>query len=83
MFVHEYDSTEYETFEECSEALDEWIETEDIIPHLEFDMEGLLSKFFRRRSDEEFCSWLFNQIEEATTRAKDELITEYEEGEVE
>jgi hypothetical protein len=79
MFVHEYDnSTEYETFEKCAEALDEWLQMDDIVPHLEFHMEDLLLRFCRRKSDEEFCNWLDEQIQEAIMYARDELITEHE-----
>lgn len=85
MFVHEYDSTEYATLEECVESLQEFIEVEDIIPHLDLDMTDLLSKFFQRKSDQDFVDWFQRQIEEATALAEDELITEYpdEEEEVE
>ena len=85
MFVHEYDSTEYATLEECAESLQEFIEVEDIVPHLDLDMTDLLSKFFQRKSDQDFVDWFQRQIEEATALAEDELITEYpdEEEEVE
>lgn len=83
MFVHEYSDEEFATYEECLDSLREFIEAEDIEPHLDLSVDDILNKFLRRKTDEEFVEWLQSKIEEAITLAEDELITEYEEGEVE
>ena len=83
MFVHEYSIEEFNTYEECLDSLRELIETEDIEPHLDLSVDDILNKFLRRKTDEEFVEWLQSKIEEAITLAEDELITEYEEEEVE
>lgn len=82
-FVHEYDSTEFSTFEECAESLREFMDMDDIISNLSVNLDDVITKFFQRRSDNEFISWMEDRIFAAEQRAEDELITEYEEGEVE
>lgn len=83
MFVHEYSDKEFETLEDCREDLQEQIDSDDIIQHFEYSTSALISKFLNRKSDKEFLQWLAQEIDEAYERTLDELITEYEEGEVE
>lgn len=82
-FVHEYDSTEFSTFEECAESLREFMDMDDIIGNLSIDLEDVIAKFLRRKNDSEFICWIENKFYEAEESAIEELITEYEEGEVE
>lgn len=83
MFVHEYDNKEFEDYEDCREDLMDYIDSDDIIQHFEYSTSTLISKFLNRKSDQEFLQWLTQVIDEAYERTLDELITEYEEEEVE
>ena len=58
------------------------IDSDDIIEHLEITTIDMISKFLRRKDDKEFLDWLGEKIDNAFEKAIDELITEYEEGEV-
>lgn len=82
MFVHEYSDKEFENYEDCREDLQEQIDSDDILQHFEYSTGTLISKFLNRRNDKEFLQWLAQEIDEAYERTLDELITEYEEGEV-
>lgn len=81
MFVHEYSGEEFETYEECLEDLSKYFDEEDIIPHLEIKLEKVVSVFLRN-DIKTFASWFQQQLDGAITLAQDELITEYEEGDV-
>lgn len=83
MFVHEYSNKEFEDYEDCREDLQEQIDSDDILQHFEYSTSTLISKFLNRRNDKEFLQWLEQKIDEAYERTLDELITEYEEEEVE
>ena len=83
MFVHEYSDKEFEDYEDCREDLMEYVDSDDIIQHFEYSVSTLISKFLNRKNDQEFLQWLTQEIDEAYERTLDELITEYEEGEVE
>lgn len=82
MFVHEYSDEEFDTYEECRDDLMSEIDSDDIIEHLEVSISDITSHFLRRASDKEFNTWLSGQIDIAYERAIEDLITEYEEGEV-
>lgn len=82
-FVHEYDSTEFSTFEECAESLREFIDMDDIIGNLSVNLDDIITKFCRRKNDNEFISWMEDKIFDAEQSAEEDLITEYEKGEVE
>lgn len=82
-FVHEYSNEEFETLEACEEDLRESIELEDILQYFDFDNSDILREFFKRKSDEAFCAWLFDKFLEAENHAADELITEYDEEKIE
>ena len=83
MFVHEYSEEEFESYEECREDLMEQVDSSDIVQHFEYSTSTLIFKFLNRKSDQEFLQWLAQEIDEAYERTLEELITEYEEGEVE
>ena len=82
MFVHEYSDEEFENYEDCREDLMGQIDSDDIIQHFEYSTSTLIFKFLNRKSDQEFLQWLAQEIDEAYERTLEELITEYEEGEV-
>lgn len=82
MFVHEYSDKEFASYEECRDDLMSEIDSDDIIEHLEITTIDMISKFLRRKDDKEFLDWLGKKIDDAFEKAIDELITEYEEGEV-
>lgn len=82
MFVHEYSDKEFASYEECRDDLMSEIDSDDIIEHLEITTIDMISKFLRRKDDKEFLDWLGEKIDNAFEKAIDELITEYEEGEV-
>lgn len=82
MFVHEYSDEHFDTYEECRDDLMPEIDSDDIIEHLEVLIGDIISHFRRRTSDKEFNTWLDEQIDIAYERAIEDLITEYEEGEV-
>ena len=83
MFVHEYSSEEFENYEDCREDLMEQIDSSDIVQHFEYSTSTLIFKFLNRKSDQEFLQWLAQEIDETYERTLEELITEYEEEEVE
>ena len=83
MFVHEYSDEEFETYEECREDLLGCLEEQDIVEKLDLSLEEIISRFERRANNQNFINWLSDKILEAEEKAIDELITEYEEGEVE
>ena len=80
--MHEYSDKEFESYEECREDLQEQINSDDIVQHFEYSTRTLISKFLNRRNDKEFLQWLEREIDEAYERTLNELITEYEEEEV-
>ena len=82
MFVHEYSDEEFKTYEECLDDLRKYFDEDDIVPHLEISLEKVVSVFLRN-DDKTFSSWFRQELDNAITLAQDELITEYEEGEVE
>ena len=82
-FVHEYSDEQFETYDECREDLMEVLEEEDISDHFDFTKPEILCKFLRRKSNEDFIQWLSIEVDNAIELALAELITEYEEGEVE
>ena len=83
MFVHEYSDEEFETYEECREDLLGCLEEQDIVENLDLSLEEIISRFERRANNQNFINWLSDKIFEATEKAIEDLITEYEEGEVE
>ena len=82
MFVHEYSDRQFDNYEDCRDDLMSEIDSDDIIEYLEVSISDIISPFLRRTSDKEFNTWLDEQIEIAHERAIEDLITEYEEGEV-
>lgn len=82
MFVHEYSDKEFATYEECREDLLSEIDEEDIFYHLDLTVPEIVGKFLRY-SENDFIKWFSEEIAEAEERAIEDLITEYEEGEVE
>ena len=83
MFVHEYSDEYFDSYEECRNDLIPEIDSDDIIEHLEISISDIISHFRHRTSDKKFNAWLDEQIDIAYERAIEDLITEYEEGEVE
>ena len=83
MFVHEYSDEHFATYEDCRDDLTPEIDSDEIIEHMEVSMDDIISHFLRRTSDKDFDTWLSEQIDIAFERAIEDLITEYEEGEVE
>jgi hypothetical protein len=81
MFVHEYSDKHFATYEECVEDLSPEIEIEDIAQHIDLTVSEILYEF-SKRLPEDFIEWLQEKMESAHSYALDELITEYEEGEV-
>ena len=82
MFVHEYSNQEFEDYEDCREDLMGQVDSSDIVQHFEYSTSTLISKFLNRKNDQEFLQWLMQEIDEAYERTLCELITEYDEGEV-
>lgn len=82
MFVHEYSDEEFATYEDCADSLREEINIEDIYGELDLRMIEILSRFLRRKSDQEFIDWFQEEIFAAEQAAIDALITEYEDEEV-
>ena len=82
MFVHEYSNEEFEDYEDCREDLMEKVDSDDILQHFEYSTGTLISKFLNRMNDQEFLQWLMQEIDEAYERTLEELITEYDDGEV-
>ena len=82
MFVHEYSDKEFEDYEECRADLLSQIDSDDIVQHFEHSVSTLLFRFLNRKSDQKFIWWLMQEVDEAFEKTLDELITEYDEGEV-
>ena len=59
------------------------IDEDDISIHLNLTVTEIIYKFITRANNQNFINWLEEEIAEAERFAFDELITEYEEGEVE
>ena len=81
MFVHEYSDKYFATYEECAEDLSSEIEIEDIAEHIDLTVIEILYEFSKREA-KDFIEWLQEKMDSAHSYALDELITEYEEGEV-
>ena len=82
-YVHEYSDEEFETYEECRDDLAECLDEQDIISELDLSVEEIISHFWRRANNQNFINWLEDKILGAEEMAIEDLITEYEEGEVE
>lgn len=82
-YVHEYSEEEFDTYEECREDLLGCLGEQDIVEKLDTSLEEIISRFGRRANNQKFIDWLDDKILEAEEKAIDDLITEYEEGEVE
>ena len=82
MFIHEYSDKEFESYEDCREDLLGQID-DDVVQHFEHSTSTIIFKFLNRKSDREFLQWLMQEVDEAFEKTLEELITEYEEGEVE
>ena len=82
MFVHEYSDKKFEDYEDCREDLMEHIDSDDIVQHFEYSISTLISKFLNRKNNEDFIQLLSFEIDNAIELTLDELITEYDEGEV-
>ena len=82
-YVHEYSDEEFETYEECRDDLCEQIDEDDIYDHIDLTVPEIIHQFCWRANNQNFINWFEEKITEAEQLAVDELITEYEEGEVE
>lgn len=82
-YVHEYSDERFETYEECRDDLLECLEEPDIVEKLDLSLEEIVFHFGRRANNQTFINWLSDKILEAEEMAIEDLITEYEEGEVE
>ena len=82
-YVHEYSEEEFDTYEKCREDLLECLEEPDIVEKLDLSLEEIVFHFGRRANNQTFINWLNDKILEAEEMAIEDLITEYEEGEVE
>ena len=82
MFVHEYSDKEFEDYEDCRKDLMDQVDSDDIVQHFEYPISTLIFKFLNRKNDQEFLQWLAQEIDEAYERTLEELITEYDDGEV-
>lgn len=82
MFVHEYSDKEFGDYEDCRDDLMQHIDSDDIVQHFEYSTSYLIFRFLSRKSDQEFLAWLEQEINSAYEKTLDELITEYDEGEV-
>lgn len=82
-YVHEYSEEEFDTYEECRDDLYEQIDEDDINEHIDLTVSEIIHRFSMRANNQNFINWLEEKIAEAERLAVDELITEYEEGEVE
>ena len=81
MFVHEYSDEEFDSYDACRDDLLENLEIEDFLDFLDLSVEEIVRMFLRSKN-EDFCVWFQEKIMEAEEKANDDLITEYEEGEV-
>ena len=82
MFVHDYSNKEFEDYEDCREDLMRCIESDDIVQHFGYSTSYLIFRFLTKKNNQEFIAWLEEEINSAYEATLDELITEYDEGEV-
>lgn len=82
MFVHEYSDEKFATYEECADSLREEINVNDIRDEMDLGLTEILSRFLRRKTDQEFIEWFQEKIFAAEQATIDALITEYEDEEV-
>lgn len=81
MFVHVYSDKHFKTYDECAVDLMPEIEAEDIAHHLDLTVPDIVARFLRK-SEDDFMNWFAELVNDATNCAIEELITEYEEEEV-
>lgn len=82
MFVHEYSDERFATYEECADSLRAEIDIDGIRDEMDLGLTEILSRFLRRKTDQEFIEWFQEEIFAAEQAAIDAFITEYEDGEV-
>ena len=82
-YVHEYSDEQFETYEECQDDLYGQIDEDDINEHIDLTVPEIIRQFAMRANNQNFINWFEEKIAEAEQFAIDELITEYEEGEIE
>lgn len=82
-YVHEYSDEQFETYEECRDDLYEQIDEDDVNDHIDLTVPEIIHQFCRRANNQNFINWFEEKIAEAERLAVDELIIEYEEGEIE
>ena len=82
-YVHEYSDEQFETYDECRDDLYEQIDEEEIYDHIDLTVPEIIHQVCWRANNQNFINWFEEKIAEAERLAIDELITEYEEGEVE
>ena len=82
MFVHDYSDEQFETYEECRDDLYQQIDEEDIYDHIDLTVPEIIHQFGMRANNQNFMNWLEEKIAKAEQLAVDELITEYDDGEV-
>lgn len=75
-YTHEYSDEEFDTFEECEIDLEEAVDIDEYIWRM--NMTEILRKYFRRKSNDDFCNWLDTKIYEITDEIKNDLIIEHE-----
>lgn len=76
-YTHEYSNEIFDTLEECETDLEETIDADEYAWRISID--ELVRKYFRRKSNEEFCNWLDDKICEIDEEIKNDLIFEHEE----
>ena len=75
-YTNEYNDKKFDDYTDCKEDL---ITNTSIYDYADrIDSYEILRKFFRKKSNEEFCLWLENAIFEAEEAIAKELITEHE-----
>ena len=82
MFVHEYSSKQFKTYEECADELLSEIDEDDIADEMGLGVPEIVARFlYATQYGQPFDEWFQEQIDSAITCVIEGLITEYDDEE--
>ena len=76
-YKHEYSNEIFDTREACETDLEETIDIDEFTWRV--DITEIVRKYFRRKSNDDFCNWFDDKLWEIEEEIKNELISEHEE----
>lgn len=76
-YTHEYSDEKFDTLEACEIDLSETVDIDEYAWHI--NITEILLKYFRRKSNDDFCNWFDDKICKIDEEIKNDLIFEHEE----